>query len=67
MIKKIQWHSIPNTISGATKKKLREVAVLDPADLCFAVGEGSFAEDGREDLQVSATHAANMIVAYTSA
>lgn len=64
MIKKIQWHSIPNTISGAAKKKLREVAVLDPADLCFAVGEGSFAEDGREDLQVSATLAANMIVAY---
>ena len=64
MIKKIQWHDIPNTISGATKKKLREVAVLDPADLCFAVGDGSFAEDGREDLQVSATLAANMIVAY---
>ena len=64
MIKKIQWRDIPNTISGAAKKKLREVAVLDPAELCFAVGEGSFAEDGREDLQVSATLAANMIVAY---
>lgn len=64
MIKKIQWHDIPNTISGATKKKLREVAVLDPADLCFAVGEGSFAEDGREDIKLSATLAANIITAY---
>jgi hypothetical protein len=64
VIKKIQWHSIPNTISGAAKKKLREVAVLDPTDLCFAVGEGSFAEDGREDIKLSATLAANIITAY---
>lgn len=64
MIKKIQWRDIPNTISGAAKKKLREVAVLDPADLCFAVGEGSFAEDGREDIKLSATLAANIITAY---
>lgn len=64
MIKKIQWRDIPNTISGATKKKLREVAVLDTSDLCFAVGEGSFAEDGREDIKLSATLAANIVTAY---
>lgn len=64
MINKIQWRDIPNTISGAAKKKLREVAVLDTADLCFAVGEGSFAEDGREDIKLSATLAANIITAY---
>lgn len=63
-MRKVLSTEIPNTIDGEHKKAAKHASIVDPADVVFADGPESWTRDGREDIPVSSTIAASLVLAF---
>lgn len=65
-MRELPLSEIKDEVSGKRKKELAQTSVVDPNGLVLARGEGSWTEDGREDLAVSPVVVVSLLRAHSS-